>query len=91
MLSHRVTPAEHGLSPLVVENLKAYATGLVVAGNAGSALLSLFGGTTGLGGLAGLHEGDGAADFLGLLLADELGGLESTLFFVLCGVLLLSQ
>ena len=78
------TLTKHGLSHLTIEELKAYAAGLVVPSGA---LFSLFDGATGLGGLAGLHEGDGAADFLGfLLLADELGGLESTLLFALCGV-----
>ena len=78
------TLAKHGLSHLTIEELKAYATGLVVPSGA---LLGLPDCATGLGGLAGLHEGDGAADFLGfLLLADELGGLESTLLFALCGV-----
>ena len=81
------TLAKHGLSHLTIEELKAYAAGLVVPSGA---LLGLFDGATGLGGLASLHESDGAADFLGfLLLADELGGLESTLLFALCGVSLL--
>ena len=79
--------AEHSLSHLAIKELKAYAAGIVVPSGADSALLGLPDYATGLGGLAGLHEGDGAADFLGfLLLADELGGLESTLLFALCGV-----
>jgi hypothetical protein len=78
------TLTKHSLSHLAIKELKAYAAGLVVPSGA---LLGLPDCATGLGGLAGLHEGDGAADFLGfLLLADELGGLEPTLLFALCGV-----
>ena len=84
------TLTKHSLSHLTIEELKAYAAGLVVPSGADSALLGFFGGATSLGGLAGLHEGDGAADFLGFLfLAGELGGLEPTLLFALCGVPLL--
>jgi hypothetical protein len=78
------TLTKHSLPSLVIEELKAYAAGLVVPSGA---LLGLPDCATGLCGLASLHESDGAADFLGfLLLADELGGLESTLLFALCGV-----
>jgi len=77
------TLAKHSLSHLTIKELKAYAAGIVVAGGADSALFSLPDGATGLGGIAGLHEGDGAADFLSFLL---LGGLETTLLFALCGV-----